>query len=173
MRALLAQDNAFFFLPGQVATAEILLERNQNPNRSGKSLASRALGSNFSLRLFWALLFLLMAHFLMSALSLTKDLCFKMSTLGAKQRSKRPNNLYNLPTATYTFHPIILTVCLWAALKEALRNPFVAVKYGGHTSKTWCLGRQEEQKLKVILSYIVSWTLTWVLERGPVLKSQK
>lgn len=36
-------------LPWQVATTEILLERNQNPNRSGKSLASRAFGSQFLL----------------------------------------------------------------------------------------------------------------------------
>lgn len=34
-------------LPWQQATAEILLERNQNPYRSGKSLVSRAFGSQF------------------------------------------------------------------------------------------------------------------------------
>lgn len=52
------------FLPGQVATAEILLERSQNPNRSGKSLASIVLGNSFSLCLFWALPFPVAGPFL-------------------------------------------------------------------------------------------------------------
>lgn len=82
------------------------------------------------------------------------------------REASAPNNLYNLPTVTYTSHPIILTVCLWAAPKEALSNPFVAVKYGGQTSKTWYLGRQEEHEFKVILSYVGSWRLTWVLREA-------
>lgn len=52
------------FLPGQVATAEILLERSQNPNRSGKSLASTVLGNSFSLCLFWAIPFPVAGPFL-------------------------------------------------------------------------------------------------------------
>lgn len=60
-------------LPWLEAAAEILLERNQNPNRNGKSLVSKAYGIwflfVFILELYFS--FLLLAHFLLSVLSLS------------------------------------------------------------------------------------------------------
>lgn len=56
-------------LPWHVATAEVPLERNQNPNRSGKSLVLRASGRQFLFVFVLELCFFQpLAHFLLSVL---------------------------------------------------------------------------------------------------------
>lgn len=56
-------------LPWHVASAEVPLERNQNPNRSGKSLALRAPGRQFLFVFTLELSFFQpLAHFLLNVL---------------------------------------------------------------------------------------------------------
>lgn len=77
-------------LPWQVATAEILLERNQTPNRSGKSLVSRAFGSQFLFGFIPGLYFFSCSWSISCWVvsSVPKVLCITMSTFAANWRGK-------------------------------------------------------------------------------------